>query len=86
MNHTCECGNHYPATSYKLSEDCYLLVGNCTLCGSANLSLSGNPAVSMFQAVTLAELFTNAAFQLADVCGIPDPFMLDEKLQRAANQ
>jgi hypothetical protein len=40
----------------------------------------------MLQAVTLAELFTNAAFELAQVCGIPDPFMLDEELNRASGQ
>lgn len=85
-NHTCECGHNYKATHYPLSQECGLLVGNCPLCGSANLSLSGNPAMAMLHAVTLAELFTNAAFELAHVCGIPDPFMLDEELQRAANQ
>ncbi len=86
MNHTCECGHNYRATPYRLSDDCTILVGNCPLCGSANFSLGGHPAVSMLQAVTLAELFTNAAFELASVCGIPDPFMLDEELIRASNQ
>lgn len=78
MNHTCECGNHYTAKPFKLSPGCALLVGNCPLCGSANLSLSGHPAVSVLHAVTLAELFTNAAFELAQASGIPDPFMFDE--------
>jgi hypothetical protein len=86
MNHTCECGNHYPATTFKLSKDCFLLVGNCPLCSSANLSLSGNPAISMLHAVTLAELFTNAAFELASVVGIRDPFMLDDELLRTGTQ
>lgn len=86
MKHTCECGNHYKATSFKLSEDCTLLVGNCPLCGAANLSLSGHPLVSMFQAVTLAHLFTNAAFELGDAVGIRDPFMLDTDFTTAANQ
>lgn len=85
-NHTCECGHNYPATAYPLCEDCSLLVGNCPLCSSANLSLSGNPAMAMLHAVTLAELFTNAAFELASVCGIPDPFMVDEEIKRATNQ
>jgi hypothetical protein len=87
MNHTCECGNNYPATPFKLSEECTIVVGNCPLCGSANLSLSGHPAFSMLQAVTLAELFTNAAFELAGVLGIRDPFMLDEEeLLKAVTQ
>lgn len=85
MKHTCECGNHYKPSAFKLSDDCSLLVGNCPLCGSANLSLSGHPAVTMLQAVTLAELFTNAAFELASVVGIPDPFMLDDVLNRHAS-
>jgi hypothetical protein len=77
MKHTCECGNQYKASAIKLSLDCILLVGNCTLCSSANLSLSGNPVVSMLQAITLAELFTNAAFDLGATVGIRDPFTLD---------
>jgi len=40
----------------------------------------------MLHAVTLAELFTNAAFELASVLDIPDPFMLDEEIKRATNQ
>ena len=85
-NHTCECGHNYPATAYPLSEECSLLVGNCPLCGSANLSLFGHPVVSMFQAVTLAELFTNAAFELADAVGIKDPFVLDDAFSQASGQ
>jgi hypothetical protein len=77
MKHTCECGNQYKANTLKLSPECVLVVGNCTLCGSANLSLSGQPVVSMLQAIGLAELFTNAAFELGAVVGIRDPFMLD---------
>jgi hypothetical protein len=84
MKHTCECGTHYKASAFKLSNDCTLLVGNCTSCGSANLSLSGQPVVSMLQAVTLAELFTNAAFELGAVIGVRDPFMLDMELYTAA--
>lgn len=86
MKHTCECGHNYRANQYPLSDECSLLVGNCPLCRNANLSLSGNPAMAMLHAVTLAELFTNAAFELAQVCGIPDPFALDEQLFRASNQ
>lgn len=86
MKHTCECGNNYPAKQFKLSPGCALLVGNCTLCGSANLSLSGHPAVSVVHAVMLSELFTNAAFELAQVVGIPDPFMFDESELNSAIQ
>lgn len=84
MKHTCECSNQYKASAFKLSKDCTLLVGNCTLCGSANLSLSGPPVVSMLQAITLAELFTNAAFELGAAVGVRDPFMLDMELYTAA--
>lgn len=86
MNHTCECGHSYRANEYPLSDQCSLLVGNCPLCSSATLSLSGNPAQAMLHAVTLVELFTNAAFELASACGISDPFELYEEIQRASDQ
>ncbi len=75
MKHTCECGHNYKAQQFKLSPGCTLLVGNCPVCKGSNLSLFGHPADSLIQAVTLAELFTNASFELANAIGIPDPFM-----------